>query len=89
MHLYVIQYVIWQYVILSWIKNNNNNTYILNKVLVKLAYVTLSVKTQLKSFFVIFCFLQKIILQMVKNILWKCNIYIFNIDVRSSQRFKL
>ncbi len=33
---------------------------------------------------------KKIILRMVKNILWKFNLYIFNIDrVRSCQRLKL
>ncbi len=48
--------------------------------------VTLSVKTQLKS---IYCFLHKIILHMVKNILWKCNLHIFHIDwVRPCQRLK-
>ncbi len=40
-------------------------------------------------FFVICCFLQKIIRHMVKNILWKCNLYIFNIDWVRCQRFKL
>ncbi len=35
-------------------------------------------------------FYKKIILHLVKNILWKCNLYIFNIDwVRSCQRLKL
>ncbi len=29
-------------------------------------------------FFVICCYLQKIILHMVKNIMWKCSLYIFN-----------
>ncbi len=45
-------------------------------------FVTLAVKTQLKSFFVcvIYCFLHKIILHKVKNILWKCNLDIFNTD---------
>ncbi len=38
---------------------------------------------------VILCFLQKNILHMVKNILWKIYLYIFNIDVRSRQRLKL
>ncbi len=38
------------------------------------------VKTQLKSFLVICCFLQKLILHKVKNILWKFNLYIFNIE---------
>ncbi len=37
----------------------------------KLLYVTLSVKTQLKSFFETYYFLQNIILGVVKNILWK------------------
>ncbi len=31
-------------------------------------------------FFVICFFLQKLLLHMVKTILWKCNLYIFNID---------
>ncbi len=36
------------------------------------------------------CFLQNSILHMIKNILWKFNLYIFNIDwVRSCQIFKL
>ncbi len=53
--------------------------------------VTLSVKTQLKSFFLWFAvFYKKIILHMVKNILWKLYLYIFNIDwVRSCQRLRL
>ncbi len=43
---------------------------------------------------VVFCDLlfstKQIFLHMVKNILWKCNLYIFNIDwVRSCQRLKL
>ncbi len=37
-------------------------------------------KTQLKSVWVIYCFLHKTILHKVKSILWKCNIDIFNID---------
>ncbi len=41
----------------------------------------------------IFCdllFSTKIILHKVKNILWKCNLYIFNIDlVRPCQNLKL
>lgn len=40
-------------------------------------FVTLSVKTQLKPFLLIYCFLYKIILHKVKDILWKCNIDIF------------
>ncbi len=50
--------------------------------------VSLSVK---RPSFVICCFLQKkILLHMVKNFLWKCNLYIFNIDwVRSHTRLKL
>ncbi len=40
-------------------------------------------------FLVIYYFLQKIILHKVKNILWKCNLDIFNIDwVRPCQRLK-
>ncbi len=55
-------------------------------------YVTLSMKTQLKSFFcdVHFFYQKEIIHHMVKNILWKCNLYIFNIDwIRSCQILKL
>ncbi len=54
-------------------------------------YVTLSVKTQLKSFlFVIYCFLHKLISHKVKDILWKFYLHSFKIDwVRSCQRLKL
>ncbi len=49
--------------------------------------MTLSVKTQLKSFLDIYYFLHKIILHIVKNILWKYIIGFFNIDwVRPCQR---
>ncbi len=55
-----------------------------------LIFVTLSVKTQLKSIFCDLCFQHKLILHKVKNILWKCNLHIFKIDwVRPCQRLKL
>ncbi len=53
-----------------------------------LSFVTLSVKTQL-VFFQIYNFLHKIILHIVKNILWKYILDIFNIDwVRPCQILK-
>ncbi len=56
---------------------NTVNMHIFTNVLL---YVTLSVKTQLKLFFVICCYLQKIILHVIKKIIWNFNLYIFNID---------
>ncbi len=45
--------------------------------LTALLNVTLSVKTQLKYYFCDLQFsIKKIILHKVKNILWKCNLYI-------------
>ncbi len=47
------------------------------------------VKKFAKEIFAVF-YKKKITLHMVKNILWKCHLYIFNIDsVRSCQRLKL
>ncbi len=52
--------------------------------------VTLSEKTQLKSFLCDLLFsTKKIILHMVKNILWKCNLYIFILTEYSHVKLKL
>ncbi len=73
--------------ILDKLKVKKNSFY--SKYRFYVIWSSLSVKTQLKSFLEIYYFLHKIILYIVKNILWKYIIGIFNIDwVRPCQRLK-
>ncbi len=66
-------------ILINLIKKYSKNSNIV-KYVIYLIYVTFSVKTQLKSFLFISYFLHNIILHIVKNILWKYFLGIFNID---------